>query len=140
MLNEDVKCKMDTRMRPHHVTLAAFSLVQEMWNCPYSNDSFPSYAEEIDDGLSGSPSSMMMSSIAKEMKVTLIGGGTHISYTLLLDDVIYLPISRVLFCKTCTISCIIKTTYNTDSICILLFFPCFSMYTTFRDIDFGMVI
>ena len=61
-------------MRPHSVTNAAFSLVQEMWNCPYSNDSFPSYAEEIDDGLTRSPSAMMISCVAKEMRLTLIGG------------------------------------------------------------------
>ena len=29
-------------------------VLPEMWNCPYSNDSFPVYAEDIDGGASQS--------------------------------------------------------------------------------------
>jgi len=54
-------------------------VLPEMWNCPYSNDSFPKYAEEIptdvkyfDEKLS--PSVSMLSKIAKECQITLIGG------------------------------------------------------------------
>lgn len=47
---------------------------QEMWNCPYSNDSFPTYAEDIDAGLEASPSSHMLSEVARKKKVTIVGG------------------------------------------------------------------
>jgi omega-amidase len=43
-----------------------------MWNCPYSNDSFPEYAEDIDQG--PSPSTSMLSEIAKDCGITLVGG------------------------------------------------------------------
>ena len=43
-----------------------------MWNCPYSNESFPNYAEDIDAGQSKSVSAM--SSSAKQHKVTLVAG------------------------------------------------------------------
>eukprot|EP00775_Hariotina_reticulata_P002081 gene2081-2400_t len=43
-----------------------------MWNCPYSNDSFPTYAEDIDAG--PSPSTDMLAAAAKEFGVTLVGG------------------------------------------------------------------
>jgi predicted amidohydrolase len=43
-----------------------------MWNCPYSNDSFPTYAEDIDNG--PSPSKDMLSAAAKAAGVTLVGG------------------------------------------------------------------
>jgi omega-amidase len=29
---------------------ASLVVLPEMWNCPYSNDSFPIYAEDIDAG------------------------------------------------------------------------------------------
>lgn len=29
---------------------AQLVVLPEMWNCPYSNDSFPTYAEDIDGG------------------------------------------------------------------------------------------
>lgn len=29
-------------------------MLPEMWNCPYSNDSFPTYAEDLDAGPSPS--------------------------------------------------------------------------------------
>lgn len=47
-------------------------ILPEMWNCPYSNDSFPSYAEDIDAG--ASPSAAALSEAAKEHAVTLVGG------------------------------------------------------------------
>lgn len=37
---------------------ARLVVLPEMWNCPYSNDSFPSYAEDIDAG--PSPSTQVM--------------------------------------------------------------------------------
>ena len=43
-----------------------------MWNCPYSNESFPTYAEDIDGG--GSQSVSAMSESAKQNKVTLVAG------------------------------------------------------------------
>lgn len=43
-----------------------------MWNCPYSNESFPKYAEDIDAG--SSPSVSEMSASAKESGVTLVAG------------------------------------------------------------------
>ncbi len=48
-------------------------VLPEMWNCPYSNDSFPSYAEEI-EGAGDSPSSQVLSDLAKELSIYLIGG------------------------------------------------------------------
>ena len=43
-----------------------------MWNCPYSNDSFPSYAEDIDAGVS--PSATALAEAARGHAVTLVGG------------------------------------------------------------------
>eukprot|EP01025_Chloroclados_australasicus_P055325 TRINITY_DN6680_c0_g1_i1.p3 TRINITY_DN6680_c0_g1~~TRINITY_DN6680_c0_g1_i1.p3 ORF type:complete len:285 (-),score=26.61 TRINITY_DN6680_c0_g1_i1:1047-1793(-) len=50
-----------------------------MWNCPYSNDSFPVYAENIPDvntalKESESPSVQMMAKISAELGVVLVGG------------------------------------------------------------------
>jgi omega-amidase len=50
------------------------SWYQEMWNCPYSNSSFPTYAEDIDGGITNSPSLAMLSEVAREKKVTIVGG------------------------------------------------------------------
>lgn len=47
---------------------------QEIWNSPYSNDSFPVYAEDIDAGFDKSPSTAMLSEVARLLKVTIIGG------------------------------------------------------------------
>ena len=43
-----------------------------MFNCPYSNDSFPQYAEDIDGG--SSESAKAMGTAARENSVTLIAG------------------------------------------------------------------
>jgi hypothetical protein len=43
-----------------------------MWNCPYANDSFPVYAEDIDGD--ASPSTALLSSLARELAVVLVGG------------------------------------------------------------------
>lgn len=51
---------------------AQLVVLPEMWNCPYSNDSFPEYAEDVDGG--PSPSAETMSRLAREHKVTLVGG------------------------------------------------------------------
>lgn len=51
---------------------AKLIVLPEMWNCPYSNESFPKYAEDIDSGSSASVSEMSAS--AKENRVTLVAG------------------------------------------------------------------
>lgn len=51
---------------------AKLVILPEMWNCPYSNDCFPKYAEDIDAGRSASVSEMSAS--AKESGVTLVAG------------------------------------------------------------------
>jgi omega-amidase len=53
---------------------AQLILLPEIWNCPYSNDSFPVYAEDIDAGFEASPSSAMLSNVAREKKLTIVGG------------------------------------------------------------------
>lgn len=40
---------------------AQLVVLPEMWNCPYSNDSFPTYAEDIDGG--DSPSVAALSEV-----------------------------------------------------------------------------
>lgn len=47
-------------------------VLPEMWNCPYSNDSFPSYAEDIDGG--SSQSADALAEAARAHGVTLVGG------------------------------------------------------------------
>lgn len=51
---------------------AQLVVLPEMWNCPYSNDSFPVYAEDLEAG--PSPSTSMLSAAAREARVTLVGG------------------------------------------------------------------
>lgn len=51
---------------------AKLVVLPEMWNCPYSNDSFPAYAEDIDGGCS--PSADMLSDAAKRCGVVIVGG------------------------------------------------------------------
>ena len=51
---------------------AKLVVLPEMWNCPYSNESFPKYAEDIAAGHSQSVSAM--SNSAKEHKITLVAG------------------------------------------------------------------
>ena len=48
--------------------------MQEIWNSPYSNDSFPVYAEDIDGGGDKSPSTAMLSEVARLLQITIIGG------------------------------------------------------------------
>ena len=43
-----------------------------MWNCPYSNESFPVYAEDMVGG--ESPSMALLAGLAAEARVTLVGG------------------------------------------------------------------
>lgn len=45
---------------------------QECFNCPYSNDSFPTYAEPIPGG----PSTAMLQEAARAHSVYIVGG-TH---------------------------------------------------------------
>ncbi|XP_077236311.1 nitrilase/cyanide hydratase and apolipoprotein N-acyltransferase family protein [Tasmannia lanceolata] len=53
---------------------AQLVLLPEIWNSPYSNDSFPVYAEDIDAGGDASPSSSMLSEVARIRKITIVGG------------------------------------------------------------------
>jgi omega-amidase len=49
-------------------------LLPEIWNGPYSNDSFPEYAEDIEAGGDAAPSYSMMSDVARSLQITLVGG------------------------------------------------------------------
>lgn len=53
---------------------AKLVVLPEIWNGPYSNDSFPIYAEDIDAGFEKSPSTAMLSEVARLLKVTVVGG------------------------------------------------------------------
>ncbi|KAG5596011.1 hypothetical protein H5410_037243 [Solanum commersonii] len=53
---------------------AQLILLPEIWNSPYSNDSFPVYAEDIDAGGDASPSTRMLSEVSRSRKITIIGG------------------------------------------------------------------
>ncbi|GFR46917.1 hypothetical protein Agub_g8564 [Astrephomene gubernaculifera] len=54
---------------------AQLVVLPEMWNCPYSNDSFPVYAEELQaPGGALSPSLTVLSEAAAAARVTLVGG------------------------------------------------------------------
>ncbi|RXH73004.1 hypothetical protein DVH24_012688 [Malus domestica] len=53
---------------------AQLVLLPEIWNGPYSNDSFPVYAEDIDAGGDASPSTAMLSEVAQRLKITIVGG------------------------------------------------------------------
>ncbi|ONL94176.1 Omega-amidase chloroplastic [Zea mays] len=53
---------------------AKLVLLPEIWNGPYSNDSFPEYAEDIEAGGDAAPSFSMMSEVARILQVTLVGG------------------------------------------------------------------
>jgi len=47
-------------------------VLPEMWNCPYANDSFPVYAEDIDGG--AAPSADLLAGLARELSVVVVGG------------------------------------------------------------------
>ncbi|KAL4855772.1 Omega-amidase [Chlorella vulgaris] len=49
-------------------------VLPEMWNCPYSNDSFPTYAEDVEGGEGQSPSTSMLAAAAADNRVVLVGG------------------------------------------------------------------
>uniref|UniRef100_A0A0D3FEI2 CN hydrolase domain-containing protein n=1 Tax=Oryza barthii TaxID=65489 RepID=A0A0D3FEI2_9ORYZ len=53
---------------------AKLVLLPEIWNGPYSNDSFPEYAEDIEAGGDAAPSFSMMSEVARTLQITLVGG------------------------------------------------------------------
>ncbi|GAV59885.1 CN_hydrolase domain-containing protein [Cephalotus follicularis] len=53
---------------------AKLVLLPEIWNSPYSNDSFPVYAEDIDIGGNASPSTAMLSEVSRLLKITIVGG------------------------------------------------------------------
>ncbi|XP_057872763.2 omega-amidase, chloroplastic [Cryptomeria japonica] len=54
--------------------LVGVPLLEEIWNGPYSNASFPVYAEDIDAGGSASPSTTMLSEVARSKGITIVGG------------------------------------------------------------------
>ncbi|XP_017638944.1 omega-amidase, chloroplastic-like [Gossypium arboreum] len=53
---------------------AQLVVLPEIWNSPYSNDSFPVYAEDIDAGHDASPSTAMLSEVSSRLKITVVGG------------------------------------------------------------------
>lgn len=53
---------------------ARLVLLPEIWNSPYSNDCFPVYAEDIDAGGDAAPSISMLSEVARNKKITIVGG------------------------------------------------------------------
>nr|XP_010939922.1 omega-amidase, chloroplastic [Elaeis guineensis] len=53
---------------------AKLVLLPEIWNCPYSNDSFPLYAEDIEAGGDAAPSFSMLSDVARSLQITIVGG------------------------------------------------------------------
>ncbi|KAH7853251.1 hypothetical protein Vadar_000536 [Vaccinium darrowii] len=53
---------------------AQLVVLPEIWNSPYSNASFPVYAEDIDAGGDASPSTMMLSELSRSLQITLVGG------------------------------------------------------------------
>lgn len=53
---------------------AQLILLPEIWNSPYSNDSFPVYAEDIDAGGDASPSTAMLSELSHSLQITIVGG------------------------------------------------------------------
>ncbi|KAF8401063.1 hypothetical protein HHK36_014366 [Tetracentron sinense] len=52
---------------------ARLIVLPEMWNCPFSNDNFPKYAEDFDDK-DASPSFSMLSEAASSQGITIVGG------------------------------------------------------------------
>ncbi|XP_020104825.1 omega-amidase, chloroplastic [Ananas comosus] len=53
---------------------AKLVLLPEIWNSPYSNDSFPVYAEDIEAGGDAAPSFSMLSEAACSLGITIVGG------------------------------------------------------------------
>jgi omega-amidase len=53
---------------------AQLIVLPEMWNCPYLNESFRTYAEDIDAGLEASPSTAMLAEVARKKQVTIVAG------------------------------------------------------------------
>ena len=51
---------------------AKLVVLPEMFNCPYSNESFPKYAEDIDGG--SSDTARQLSGFAADNAVTLVAG------------------------------------------------------------------
>ena len=47
-------------------------VLPEMWNCPYSNESFPTFAEDIEGD--SSQSAAAMAAAAKQHGITLVAG------------------------------------------------------------------
>ncbi|KAI8466365.1 MAG: carbon-nitrogen hydrolase [Monoraphidium minutum] len=56
---------------------ATLVVLPEMWNCPYSNDSFLTYAEDFESGgatAAAAPSFAALADAARAGRVTLVGG------------------------------------------------------------------
>ncbi|CAL8470724.1 g10266 [Coccomyxa elongata] len=73
-VDKDENIKIATKAIKEAASAGGASLVvlPEMWNCPYSNDSFPTYAEDID--AKASPSADALAKAAAANGVTLVGG------------------------------------------------------------------
>lgn len=70
----DFKFDYDIKALIKGLIFLSVILCQEIWNCPYSNDSFPVYAEDIGAGGDASPSTAMLSEVASRLKITIVGG------------------------------------------------------------------
>ena len=71
-LSKDITSDPQRSLQEASSSGASLVVLPEMWNCPYSNDSFPSYAEDIDAG--ASPSAAALAEAARGHAVTLVGG------------------------------------------------------------------
>ncbi|KAI3979369.1 hypothetical protein MKX01_001561 [Papaver californicum] len=59
---------------PPSLQLSISPVTKEIWNSPYANNSFPVYAEDIDAGNDASPSTAMLSEVARNLTITIVGG------------------------------------------------------------------
>ncbi|XVF89033.1 hypothetical protein PTKIN_Ptkin19aG0098800 [Pterospermum kingtungense] len=66
--------KPEQARAPAGLPLPTPAVTKEIWNSPYSNDSFPVYAENIDAGHDASPSTAMLSEVSSRLKITIVGG------------------------------------------------------------------
>ena len=53
---------------------AQLAVLPEMWNCPYSNDSFGPYAEDFSEGGAHSPSLRLLQDAARDLDLAIVGG------------------------------------------------------------------
>ena len=53
---------------------AQLAVLPEMWNCPYSNDSFGPYAEDLSGGGAHAPSLRLLQDAARDLELAIVGG------------------------------------------------------------------